>query len=261
MTLPAVFPLQLDAPLARIDPRWKLAALVPAAIAVSVLRTPGPAAVALAGSWLLLGMARLPLRWYLGRLATIVVFLGFFLLLLPLSDHGDDGERWQWGPLSISPTGTVLAAVLLCKALAVVSLLLAAMSTAPVETHLQALHALRVPGALVHLTALTIRYLAVLLEEFQRMRIALRLRGFRQSASPRSLQVVAHVSGMLLVRGHERAERVAQALRCRGFDGQFRTLTAFHTRPADVCFFTMILTTTIGLVVWDQPLGILPWTR
>jgi cobalt/nickel transport system permease protein len=251
MTLPNVFPIVADAPLAGIDPRWKLAALAPAALVAGILHTLAPAAAALVGAWILVGLARVPLRWYLRRVGTLLFFLSLFLLMLPLTDHGDT-HRWQWGALEVSPHGTLLAVVLLLKAVAVMSLLLAVITTAPVETHLKALHALRVPGVLVLLTALTIRYLAALVDEFGRIRIALRVRGFRQRANLQSLRVVAHVSGMLLVRGHERAERIAHAMRCRGFDGRFHALTTFRTRPVDVLFFTMILGTAVGLLVWDM---------
>jgi cobalt/nickel transport system permease protein len=250
MTLPAVFPLTVDAPLARIDPRWKLAALVPAALLLSTLGTLATTVVALWGTLLIVRAARVPLHWYLTRLATLIVFLALFLIMLPFIDHGD-AEPWQCGPVLLSPRGTVLAAVLLLKAVAIVSLLLAAITTAPAETHLKALRAMHVPGVLVHLTALTVRYLAVLLDEFGRIRIALRVRGYRQRATLSSLRVVANVSGMLLVRGNDRAERVAHALRCRGFDGEFRALTSFRTRPRDVLFFASILAASVGLVLWD----------
>jgi cobalt/nickel transport system permease protein len=250
MTLPAAFPRTTDAPLATIDPRWKLAALVPAALLLSILHTPGPAAAGLAGALLLVLAARVPVRWYVARVGTLLVFLGLFLLLLPLADNGD-AEWWNIGPIQISPRGTILALVLLLKAVAMASVVLAAATTAPAETHLKALQSLRVPGVLVQLAALTVRYLAVLTDEFGRMRTALRVRGYRQQASLRSLRVVAHVCGMLLVSGHERAERVAHALRCRGFDGRFRTLTRFRTRPRDVWFFSMVLASAVALVVWD----------
>ena len=251
MTLPNVFPIVVNAPLAGIDPRWKLAALFPAALIAGILHTLAPTAAALVGAWILVGLARLPLRWYMMRVGTLVFFLILFLVMLPLTEHGD-AHRWQWGPLALSPHGIVLAVVLVLKAVTVMSLLLAAITTAPVEVHLKALHALRVPGVLVLVTALTIRYLAALVDEFGRIRIALRVRGFRQRANLQSLRVVAHLSGMLLVRGHERAERIAHAMRCRVFDCRFHALTTFRTRPVDVLIFTMILGTAIGLWVWDM---------
>ncbi len=83
------------------------------------------------------------------------------------------------------------------------------------------------------------------------MRIALRLRGYRQSATMASLRTIGHVGGTLLVRASDRAEHVGQALRCRGFDGRFRSLTRFHTRPLDVAFCAAALAFGTVLLAWD----------
>src|SRR4029077_17601964 len=106
---------------------------------------------------------------------------------------------------------------------------------------LKAAHALHVPGLLVQLLVLTYRYLFVLSSELARLRVALRVRGYRNRATRHSYRTVGHVAGTLLVRGYERAERVGQAMRCRGFDGRFRTLTTFHTRAADLLAFLVLL--------------------
>ena len=59
----------------------------------------------------------------------------------------------------------------------------------------------------------------------------------------------------LLVRGFERAERVGHAMRCRGFDGRFRTLTEFRTRPADVVAFLALFGAAVGLWLLDRVWG------
>jgi cobalt/nickel transport system permease protein len=64
-------------------------------------------------------------------------------------------------------------------------------------------------------------------------------------------RTVGHVIGTLVVRGTERAEGVAHAMRCRGFDGRFRSLATFRTTMADVAFFGVSFATTIGVIVWD----------
>jgi cobalt/nickel transport system permease protein len=56
----------------------------------------------------------------------------------------------------------------------------------------------------------------------------------------------------LLVRSHERAERVHQAMLCRGFDGRFRTLTDFRTRAADVLAFLVIAGCAVALAAVDR---------
>jgi cobalt/nickel transport system permease protein len=250
MTLPATFPVRLDTPLSRVDPRWKLAALVPAAAVTGSLLNAGPALAALGGAFVVVGLARVPARWFAQRIGLLVLFLGLFLVFLPfLEDNAE--QRWQLGPLSLSPHGLVFAVVLLIKAVALVSLLVAAATTAPTDVYLKALHALRVPRLVVQISALTVRYLAVVLEEFGTMRVALRVRGYRQRATLGSLRTVGHVAGMLVVRASERAERVAQALRCRGFDGRFQSLTAFQTRGADVLFFADVILAAAGILAWD----------
>src|SRR5207302_1063481 len=98
---------------------------------------------------------------------------------------------------------------------------------------------------------LTIRYTFLFASELARMRVALRVRGYRNRASRHCYRTIGHVSGTLLVRGYERAERVGQAMRCRGFEGQFRSLTEFRTTTADVGAFVLAVGTVAGLVTWD----------
>jgi cobalt/nickel transport system permease protein len=62
---------------------------------------------------------------------------------------------------------------------------------------------------------------------------------------------MGHVTGTLLVRGYERGERVAQAMRCRGFDGRFRSLTDFRTTRYDVLMLALVWATAGAMLVWD----------
>jgi cobalt/nickel transport system permease protein len=82
--------------------------------------------------------------------------------------------------------------------------------------------------------------------------VAVRVRGFRNRAARHAYATAGRVAGTLLVRGHERAERVHQAMLCRGFDGQFRSLTAFRTRPADVLVFMLIAGSAVALAAVDR---------
>jgi cobalt/nickel transport system permease protein len=236
--------------LTRFDPRWKLAALIPAAFLMAPLRTLPVAFTGLALAVLLVVLSGLPLRWYLRRLGNLGLFLLVCLLLLPFALDGP-GPTWRLGPLQFSWHGLIVAMVLLCKALTIVSLMLVALATAPLSTTLKAAHALWIPGLLVQLLMLTYRYTYLLAEELGRIRIALRVRGYRNRANLHCYRTVAHVGGMLLVRGHERAQRVGQAMRCRGFDGQFHSLDKFHPRWTDVIVFFTILACACLLLTWD----------
>jgi cobalt/nickel transport system permease protein len=239
-----------DAALARLDCRWKIAGLVLAAAVVTLLRGLLPCLAALAGALAFVALARLPPRWVLTRLAAGALFVGLFAAVLPFLPP-DQGPAWQVGPVRVSARGLEAAARLGLKALTLMTLMLVLWATAPPAETFKAAHALRVPGLLVQLLGLTYRYVFLLAEELGRLRIALRVRGYRNRPNLHSYRTVGHVAGTLLVRGAERAERVGQALRCRGFDGRFRSLSEPHTGPAEGAFFALVTAGAAALLLWD----------
>jgi cobalt/nickel transport system permease protein len=229
----------LDAPaspLARRDPRWKLAALVPAIFAASALRSPTIVATAFTLSAILLLAARLPYKLVLARIAAFCVFLLPFLVILPIL-HGWPGF-WS-------------ACVLAARALAIFILGLILVTTSPFSRTVQAAEAMGLPKLLSRLTLMSYRYIFVLADEFARLRVALRVRGFRNRANLHSYRTVGGVTGTLLVRGSDRAEKVSHAMRCRGFDGRLRSLTEWKTTSADIFFFAGITVIAILLFAWD----------
>jgi cobalt/nickel transport system permease protein len=250
MTLTLDFPQCGRSILGQRDPRWKLAALVPAAVVVALLCSPGPALTALVGTWILLLLVRLPLRWYSSRLASTTLFLGLFVAFLPFLPDPEN-DYVAVGPLWLSMRGLTQAAVLLLRGLALATLTMVLLASAPLQDILKAAHALRVPGLVVQLALLAYRYVYLLAEELGRLRIALRVRGFRNRADMHSYRTIGQVAGTLLVRGQERAERIGQAMRCRGFDGVFRSLHEFSTTWRDVLTWSIIAACSVGLLVWD----------
>jgi cobalt/nickel transport system permease protein len=77
------------------------------------------------------------------------------------------------------------------------------------------------------------------------------VRGFRNRANLHSYRTIGQVAGTLLVRSAERSERVGQAMRCRGFDGEFHSLSDFQTEWPDVLAFVVIVGYAVALAVWD----------
>src|SRR5262245_10803680 len=145
-----------DSPLRRIDPRWKLAGFSLALVAASLLHDPLTAGVALAGSLFLAWLGRLPLSWYLERLGLLLIFLAPFVLTIPLFTPGE-----SWLP------GVLLSLVVTAKGLTLLTLALVLTTSAPLPDTLKAAHALRVPGLLVQLVALTYRYAFLLAAELR----------------------------------------------------------------------------------------------
>src|SRR5690242_11083047 len=137
MTLAFSAPPQTPSFVSRLDPRWKLAALLIAAAVVASLHTLPATITALAASLLLALLARLPSRWFLERLAALSLFLALFTLPLPWL-LTDQGTVWTIGPLRLSWHGVEVGLLLIAKAIALVTLLLTVQATAPLETTLKA---------------------------------------------------------------------------------------------------------------------------
>jgi cobalt/nickel transport system permease protein len=236
-------------PLARWDARWKLAAALLAVCGVASLNHLAPAAAARARGAFRLALARLRRNWVLARLAIFATAALPFLLVLPFTLAGDGRDV---GPVHLSRHGTTAGLAVLCRGVAVGCFALVLLGTAPLHHTLAAAHKLKLPGLLVQLTLLTYRYAFLLAEEFRRLRIAMRTRGYRVRATRHGYRSLGHATGALLVRGADRAVGVAAAMRTRGFDGTFHTLAAFRTTLADVLAFFALLAATIALVAWDR---------
>jgi cobalt/nickel transport system permease protein len=124
--------------------------------------------------------------------------------------------------------------------------------TAPLSRTFAAAHALWVPGVLVQVAQLAHRYSLLFFGEARRVRIAMRTRGFRSGTNAHTYRTLGSAAGTLLVRGGDQAERVADAMRCRGFDGKYHPTTPFRTREWDVVGFVAVVIASGGLVLWDR---------
>jgi cobalt/nickel transport system permease protein len=161
---------------------------------------------------LALALAKVPPRRVLAGLVIEVPFV-LFAVLMPFV--GPDPSGW----LGLSIPGMWAAWNILIKAsLGVVAATLLASTTLPVDI-VAGLQTLRIPGPIVAIMTFFVRYVDVVTDQYQRMRVAQRARGF-DASSPRSWPVLAHGLGALFVRSFERGERVHLALVSRGYDGR-----------------------------------------
>ena len=83
MTLAFDVPECLPSFVQRLDPRWKLAGVLLAALAFTLLVHVGPALAALGGALVLVGLARPPIPRDSQALGTPVAMFGRVLILLP----------------------------------------------------------------------------------------------------------------------------------------------------------------------------------
>lgn len=207
-------------PLADAHPTVKLCAALGTVVAISVLPSGAgwrfPAVLAVVAA-LSLG-ARVPLRFLLRRCLVATPFIAL-AAAMPL--------------VSAATGGAEIAAAVAWKAFSAVAVLSLLAATTPIEHVVESLRRLGAPSGLALTAILMHRYLFVLLDEWRSIDRARECRtGGRVNAG--RARIWASQAAMVFVRGWERADRVAQAMMARGFQGEFPRLTATRPGPGEI---------------------------
>jgi cobalt/nickel transport system permease protein len=237
----------------RLDPRGKIVVAALFAILMAVAKTYAVALIGLALALVFLALARLPLTKVLVRLLVVNSFIFFLWLVLPFTYPGE--AVWHWGALTATRQGLAYVGLITVKSNAIIIALMALIATAPIVTLGQALRRLRLPDKLCHLLLFTYRYIYVFEQEYRRLVLAMKIRGFRPRTNLHTYRSYAYLAAMLLVRSFDRAERVFAAMRCRGFQGTFYSLRTFTWERRDGIFLAGSLLALAALLCleWQAP--------
>lgn len=185
--------------------------------------------VAIAVGWIYY-RSRLPLMYLLKRLPYPGVFILATVLLLPLTSG--TSVVWQWGWLAIRYEGLLLSLLIAGRFLSIVVIGFILLGSTPFLDILRAMRSLKVPPLLTDMLLLTYRYLFEVVEQFNTMRQAMKLRGYgHQSHSLRHRwSLLTSLFGSLLIRSYDQSQRVYQAMILRGY-GQGRYVHARSASP------------------------------
>jgi len=214
-------------PYSKADPRVKLAALI-LFLVVAAISTSIQATLAMfVASLLLAAGSRIPPQHLIYGLTPAVPFIvaAFLAVLL---------------------TGSILNAVLIT--LRVIASVLAAVlfsSTTPILDQARALQWFKVPSMLVSTLIFAYRFIFVFIDELERMRMTRAARAFNPKRGNlfqrRVMRTLGQTIGMLLVRVNDRAVRVFDSLRGRGYSGTFRSLRPLRTTRIDALYALLII--------------------
>ena len=232
-----------------LDPRFKIVMATLYAFAVALSNRFPALFLALAFSFLLIGMSRLPLPDVAKRIALVNGFVLFFWLIVPFTYPGE--PLFSLGPLTATWEGVLVAARITLKSNAILLAFIALIATSSVATLGAALSRLGVPQKLVYLLLLNYRYIFVMEEEYRRLVRSTAVRGFHPSTKLHTYRTFAYLVGMLFVRASERAERVYMAMLCRGFSGEFHSLHEFSYSGRDMIWLFLTTTTVLGIEVLE----------
>jgi len=239
-----------DSIIHRLDPRLRVVFAVLFSILTAISNRFPAVFFALFLAVCLVGLSRIPVKKVLLRLALVNGLVLFIWLVLPWTYEGT--PVLEIGPLVVSSEGLRLCALITIKSNAIILALIALISTMPVATLGYALHHLRLPDKLVYLLLMTYRYIFVIETEYQQLARAARVRCFTPGTNLHTYKTYAYLIGMLFVRASARAQRVHQAMVCRGFAGRFYCLHEFAFKKSDWAW-------GFGMAVGLIALGGLEW--
>jgi cobalt/nickel transport system permease protein len=208
------------------------------------------------GRWDVLGglAAVLAAGVLLGRLSPLLVLrrsalaLPFVLAAIPLL-FTREGEglftipvlAWHW---TATDAGLEAVLTILLKSWLSVCAAVVLTATTSAPDLLRALQGLHTPRVLVATVSFMYRYIFVIGEEAQRL---MRARECRSAVAGESsggtvrwrARVLGNMVGALFLRSYERAERIYDAMRSRGYDGELKCLATASLRGAD---YAMLVT-------------------
>jgi len=219
----------------RTDPRLKVFFAALFSFMAALLDQFPSLTASLALSVFLAFTARLNFKMLLQRLSVIWGFLILLWAVLPLTFEGE--AFYHFGPLTFTLPGIMLAAKITLKSNTILLAFIALVSTMNFSTLGYVLNYFKIPEKLVHLLLLTYRYIFVIEQEYQRLVRSAKIRAFKPKTDLHTYKTYAYLVGMLFVRASARAERVYQAMKCRGFKGKFYCLQEFSISGHDQAWF------------------------
>jgi len=231
------------------DPRFRVIAAVVFSFAVALSYEFAPLIFAFAVSVVAILACRISLRQVAGRLAIVNIFVLLFWIVLPLTYPG--GETYLLGPVTLHQAGIVFAAKITLKSNAILMILIAFIATMTLATLGHSLGRLKMPEKLVFLLMITYRYVFVIAQEYQKIIKSIKIRGFTPKTTLHTYKTFAYVVGMLLIRASERADRVYNAMRCRGFKGTYYSLTDFRADLRSWIFLVAVFAATALVITME----------
>lgn len=128
------------------------------------------------------------------------------------------GESYEVAGFTLYREGILAGTAIVAKGTLGVLGAITLSSTSTAREILRGLERLHLPALMVNIASFMLRYLNVVTDEMERMRIARASRGF-EARGIRDWRILSSVIATLFMRSYERGERVHLAMLSRGFTG------------------------------------------
>ena len=233
----------------KLDPKIRILALIVLSFAAALCDNLYLAVIYFVISIILIAMAGLNRIDVLKRLKPLFWFLLMIWIILPLTFDGDIMYQFYW--LKITGQGVILCCKITIKSITILLIFTALIATMTIASLGSGLHKIHVPDKMVFLILMSYRYISVIEEEYKRLLRAAKFRGFKPGTNLHSYKTFAYLAGMLFVRASLRAQRVHQAMLCRGFNQKFHTLDDYLPNRLNSIFLMGISAASLSLVLFE----------
>lgn len=241
-----------DSYIHRLDPRGKLIVLFLFSIVVAAANRFQVLLGSLALSLIVVLITKVPARELIKRLIPVNMLILFLWLFLPFTFGGK--PLFFIGSMAVTREGVFYATRISIKSNAMMLMLIAVVASTSISSMVHAMHQLKIPKRIVHLFFFTYRYIHAIYKEYLRLKNSIKIRGFIPKTDLHTYKTYAYMVGMLLVRSFDRAQRVHNAMLCRGFKGDFYSLKKFSFKTTDI---VSIIVMMVMIVI----MGVMEWTR
>ena len=163
--------------------------------------------------------SKIPLLLLFKRALIEIPFI-FFAILMPFFGTG---EKFEIAGIELYREGLLAGTSIVVKGTLGVLAAVILSTTTTAREILRGLERLMLPAVMVQIASFMLRYVNVISDEMERMKVARESRGF-VATGIKHWKVLATSAAALFIRSYERGERVHLAMLSRGFDGNLPSL-------------------------------------
>jgi cobalt/nickel transport system permease protein len=164
-------------------------------------------------------VSKIPLPLLFKRALIEIPFI-FFAILMPFFGTG---EKFEIAGIELYREGLLAGTSIVVKGTLGVLAAVILSTTTTAREILRGLERLKLPAVMVQIASFMLRYVNVISDEMERMKVARESRGF-VATGIKHWKVLATSAAALFIRSYERGERVHLAMLSRGFDGNLPSL-------------------------------------
>jgi len=230
----------------RWEPRVKVIGILCLAFGFAVVQDIRLLPLMLGIALLVFALSSLPVSYLANRMRFPGLFLLAMALVLPF--FSGNTVLVQMGPISLKQEGSLYMVMIAARLFCIIAVVAVLFASTPMTELVEAMRSLGLPSLLGDMLLFTHRYIYQLAADLQRARTAARLRGTR-IRSLRSVRTMAYIVGSLLVRSHEQAERVFQAMTLRGYGRRDVVSRKTAPRAVDLLAGATCVAMAAGLVL------------